>query len=532
MAGAVLATLLSLGGANVRHYSTTVLEQESLDMAEYQQNFLAALQGGLNLGQQIRGVQDRNRLNQLAQTAYTAPPEQRDSLLGQMAGVDARAAQQQEQAFANTDERRNRTMVNMAKLLMSAPEQARPALYQRFVPTLSGFGLSDLPGEYNAQTSPIISQAAQSIVRAYSGEDLSNPYSGLPADIQSLRILQENPELAKLDRERRQASGMVPKLVQTQEGIGWGTPGGGISLAPLQGVAGSSPPQQVDPNQLFAALSSKYSIQPTSVRRTPEHNRAVGGVANSYHISGQAADFVVPAQYKQQFIQDAQQHGYQALDEGDHIHIEPSRQAPRNGGVAQPYRSPPSAPAGYREVAGGLEVIPGGPADKPEAAPKPIPAGILRMRRDSREALSVAEGMGSEIANVRSQLKNGQIQLGPMQNQIYRARNAAGQSDAQSRAYQGMLSTFEKLRNDSLRLNNGVQTEGDAQRAWSELLGNLGDNTNVDEQLQRIERINQRAIQLHTENMDEIDGEYGDRSAPGRTAAPSTSPSDFSNLWN
>jgi hypothetical protein len=138
-------------------------------MENYQQNFLASLQGGLQLGQQLRGVQDRNQLNKLASQAYSAPPEQRDGLLGQMAGVDARAAQQQEQAFANTDERRNTTMVNMAKLLTSAPEQARAGLYQRMVPTLSGMGLSELPPEYNAQTAPIIDQAAQSIVQAYGG---------------------------------------------------------------------------------------------------------------------------------------------------------------------------------------------------------------------------------------------------------------------------------------------------------------------------------------------------------------------------
>ncbi|MCS4234408.1 hypothetical protein [Stenotrophomonas sp. BIGb0135] len=138
-------------------------------MADYQQNFLASLQGGLNLGQQLRGIQDRNQLNKLASQAYSTPTDQRDGLLSQMAGVDAQSAQQQEKAFANSDERRNTTMVNMAKLLTSAPEQARPQLWQRFIPTLSQYGLSDLPTEYNAQTAPIIDQAAQSLVQAYSG---------------------------------------------------------------------------------------------------------------------------------------------------------------------------------------------------------------------------------------------------------------------------------------------------------------------------------------------------------------------------
>lgn len=65
--------------------------------------------------------------------------------------------------------------------------------------------------------------------------------------------------------------------------------------------------------------------------RTPEHNRAVGGVANSQHIRGTAADFVVPAQARPDFIQRAKGMGFQALDEGDHVHLE----LPGSGGARQ-----------------------------------------------------------------------------------------------------------------------------------------------------------------------------------------------------
>ncbi|MHC1670438.1 hypothetical protein ACODUO_14855 [Stenotrophomonas maltophilia] len=138
-------------------------------MVDYTDGTLNALAGGFNFGRMVKDARDEQQFNRLAQLSYEAPQEQRQSLLGQMAAISPRAAQQQEQSFASADERRNTTMVNMAKLLTSAPEQARPALWQRFVPTLSQFGLSQLPTEYNAETAPVIDQAAQSLVQAYGG---------------------------------------------------------------------------------------------------------------------------------------------------------------------------------------------------------------------------------------------------------------------------------------------------------------------------------------------------------------------------
>lgn len=66
--------------------------------------------------------------------------------------------------------------------------------------------------------------------------------------------------------------------------------------------------------------------QITSAGRTPERNAQVGGVANSYHLSGQARDVVPPrnmsvAQYAQSLR--GQLPGMDVLDRGSHVHIEP-----------------------------------------------------------------------------------------------------------------------------------------------------------------------------------------------------------------
>lgn len=109
--------------------------------------------------------------------------------------------------------------------------------------------------------------------------------------------------------------------------------GGGEQAAQTGGLLGQSPglgstpaigilqPEQLQAD--YTQLASAYpGTQISSRTRTPERNKAVGGVANSQHLSGTAADFVVPAAARPQFIADARKRGYEAIDEGDHVHLE------------------------------------------------------------------------------------------------------------------------------------------------------------------------------------------------------------------
>ena len=64
----------------------------------------------------------------------------------------------------------------------------------------------------------------------------------------------------------------------------------------------------------------------TSTLRSPARNRAVGGVANSYHLTGQARDSVPPpgmsmATYAAE-LRRLNPH-LDVINEGDHVHIEP-----------------------------------------------------------------------------------------------------------------------------------------------------------------------------------------------------------------
>ena len=80
----------------------------------------------------------------------------------------------------------------------------------------------------------------------------------------------------------------------------------------------------------------------TSLRRSAEHNRRVGGVRNSYHLSGQAIDIARrPGVSHSQIVAAYRNAGYsmiEALDEGDHTHLafgSPHRSGPRPQMVIQ-----------------------------------------------------------------------------------------------------------------------------------------------------------------------------------------------------
>ena len=60
--------------------------------------------------------------------------------------------------------------------------------------------------------------------------------------------------------------------------------------------------------------------------RSPAHNRAVGGVANSYHLRGMARDSVPPPGMSMgQYAAELRRlnPNMDVINEGDHVHMEP-----------------------------------------------------------------------------------------------------------------------------------------------------------------------------------------------------------------
>lgn len=74
------------------------------------------------------------------------------------------------------------------------------------------------------------------------------------------------------------------------------------------------------------SLCYKHQGSVTSWGRTAKHNKAVGGVPESYHLLWFGCDVVLDEMAKNSvFEQDAHYFGLVALLEGDHYHLQPDK---------------------------------------------------------------------------------------------------------------------------------------------------------------------------------------------------------------
>lgn len=115
---------------------------------------------------------------------------------------------------------------------------------------------------------------------------------------------------------------------------------GGGAPAPVATPAPATQPKGGDPVRLDGggiearAKQIVPGVVVTSRQRSPAHNKAVHGKKDSYHLTGQARDFTPPAGMSM-----AQLHGrlksafpgYDVLNEGNHVHIEPGPGMGRGG---------------------------------------------------------------------------------------------------------------------------------------------------------------------------------------------------------
>ena len=155
---------------------------------------------------------------------------------------------------------------------------------------------------------------------------------------------------------------------------------------------------------------------------------------------------------------------------------------------------------------------------KESGSNKPLPAAALKLRVEAQSSADTSAGINESLTAVEKQIKDGKLSFGPVSNLKNNALNYAGVSTEESRNFSSFKSRLGKLRNDSLRLNNGVQTDGDAQRAWNELFDNINDTELVLQRLAEIKVLNERAKNLKLMEVDTINRNYGRDSAPSQNS--------------
>lgn len=140
---------------------------------------------------------------------------------------------------------------------------------------------------------------------------------------------------------------------------------------------------------------------------------------------------------------------------------------------------------------------------------KPLPSPIVKEQQKLREQIGIASSINADLGDFVKKLEDGTLNLSLIGNISNKARNYLGLSNDESSNLASFNASLEKVRNDSLRLNSGVQTEGDAQRAWNELFANINDEKVVKDRLKQIQAINQRAIDLKINDINAMRSEYG-----------------------
>lgn len=138
-----------------------------------------------------------------------------------------------------------------------------------------------------------------------------------------------------------------------------------------------------------------------------------------------------------------------------------------------------------------------------------LPVGALKLQNEALDAIGTVGSVNSRLDSATQKLTDGTLNLGPVSNFYNQGLNYAGMSTEESRNLASFQSDLEKIRNDSLRLNKGVQTEGDAVRAWNEITKNINDPKLVAQRLQEIKGYNERAAALKGMEVDQIRANYG-----------------------
>lgn len=139
----------------------------------------------------------------------------------------------------------------------------------------------------------------------------------------------------------------------------------------------------------------------------------------------------------------------------------------------------------------------------------PIPESAMKDALESESIATQLGGVNADLAEIRKGIGGDDLALGPAENMQSRIKNWAAMSDPNSQNYASLVATLEQQRNASLLLAKGVQTEGDATRAWNQLMANLNDANNVAQRLDEIQAINERSARLKMKQSNAMKENYG-----------------------
>ncbi|MUV13595.1 D-Ala-D-Ala carboxypeptidase family metallohydrolase [Noviluteimonas gilva] len=279
---------------------------------------------GLRIADAGRERKKQKTLALLLSQAYQNP-DQRESALGEAMAIDPQQAMAARQQFSGMDDDRRKQIVQHAQIFASMPDEMKVQAYPQLAAEVRKITGIPVPDQYDPKFLPMIQQmAGGKEAEQFTLAPGSARYDASGRQIVSQPFAPVNSQLANVPTGDGGSQQMLfnPRSAEfSQPNYGGGTPRN---------------PQEVQ--AAIQQLAGRFGGQISSMVRTPEHNREVGGVPNSQHIRGTAGDVVIgdPAM-RRSYMEAAKGMGFSVIDEGDHLHT----QLPRGAQIAQ------QGPLGY-----------------------------------------------------------------------------------------------------------------------------------------------------------------------------------------
>ena len=132
---------------------------------------------------------------------------------------------------------------------------------------------------------------------------------------------------------------------------------------------------------------------------------------------------------------------------------------------------------------------------------KPLSTSAQKAEDEDFGAIDISNSILAETQGFLDKIDSRELSFRPLSGVSDSIALAAGSSDEGILNRQSFDLFLQRLRNASLRLNKGTQTEGDAERALQEIVNNRSNTKVVQRALQDLQRANERAVEERKRNI-------------------------------
>lgn len=432
-------------------------------------------------------------LSRLIGKAYN-DPSQRQAALGRVAQFDGPAAFNAQAMFEKMDDRGRQRLGQRMAVFSALPDDIKAQAYPDIAREAQALGIP-APGEWNPEFAPHMQKIAQALTQGEQGG--TNVHSAFRGQNGNMWVLGRDGQV----RDTGAQFDPNNQIMDTGNGI-FGINKSNLQAAPV--MVGGAPQQQAPSGPMTAATGQRVNIDPSlpenvraSIMAAENAGQPLPGVMVG---EGQPDPQNIPTSMGMPAFQGAPGGQLRSAPKPQDqarlaMEAERLRLAQEAAARAADASTRGSIPQGYRMKAdgSGLEPIPGAPVTG--SGNKPLPVQALKADLEIEDALGAAEGVFAMSAKHLDRMARGELVVGTPEAAASKVRTFLNMPTDNDVALNELKADRTSIVNASLRLNKGVQTEGDAQRAVNELMS-ADDHKTTLAAFKRLVEINKRAVEL------------------------------------